>query len=137
MNEDAKRNLQAILDSPSYRLAELDTDFLQREELRPLRMELELLKPEMVLEQQGVQSTIVVFGGTQIVEPSEARRRVVAARQAMVDFTFLADEGVIADEHLDLFQFAETPQQAWDIIQAFHAQSHGAQSPAEKRLNHS
>ena len=292
MSEEAKKNLQAILDSPSYRLAELDTDFLQCDELRPLRMELELLKPELVLEQQGVQSTIVVFGSTQIVEPSEARRRVVAARQALedspddlnlkrellraeriaekshfydaarefgslvsttcqgearcdyvimtgggpgimeaanrgafdvqaksvglnitlpaeqtpnayvspelcllfhyfamrkfhfllrakalvvfpggfgtldelfntltlrqthrmqeipivlydhqywqqvIDFQFLADEGVIADEHLDLIQFAETPQEAWDIIQAFHAQSPGAQSPAEKRLNH-
>ena len=52
--------------------------------------------------------------------------------QQVIDFAFLADEGVIADEHLDLIQFAETPQQVWDIIQAFHAQSHGAE-----RLNHS
>ncbi len=41
-------------------------------------------------------------------------------------------EGVIADEHLDLIQFAETPQEAWDIIQVFHAQSRGAE-----RLNRS
>jgi len=33
----------------------------------------------------------------------------------------LADEGVIADQHLDLIQYAETAEQAWDIIQAFHA----------------
>ncbi|MDP6717392.1 MAG: prepilin peptidase, partial [Pirellulaceae bacterium] len=46
-------NLQAILNSPTYHLAELDTDFLQRDELRPVRMQLELLKPEMALEEQG------------------------------------------------------------------------------------
>lgn len=83
MNQDAEQNLQAILKSPSYRLAESDVDFLHREELRPLRMELELLKPEMMLDEQNVDSTIVVFGGTQIVEPEAARQRVATARTAL------------------------------------------------------
>lgn len=78
-------NLQAILNSPSYRLAELDTDFLQRPELRPVRMQLELLKPEMALEEQGVHSTIVAFGGTQIVEPAVANARLDEARQLLAD----------------------------------------------------
>ncbi|GAG33801.1 unnamed protein product, partial [marine sediment metagenome] len=82
MPRDAQENLQAILKSPSYRLAELDTEFLRRDDLRPLRMELELLKPEMLLDEQGVESTIVVFGGTQIVEPAEAEKRLQTARQA-------------------------------------------------------
>jgi hypothetical protein len=38
----------------------------------------------------------------------------------VIDFQFLADEGVIADEHLELIQYAEDPQQAWDIIRRFH-----------------
>jgi hypothetical protein len=38
----------------------------------------------------------------------------------VIDFRFLADEGVIADEHLELIQYAETPQAAWRIIAAFH-----------------
>jgi uncharacterized protein (TIGR00730 family) len=38
----------------------------------------------------------------------------------VIDFQFLADEGVIADEHLDLIDFAETPEEAWDIITRFH-----------------
>jgi len=76
-------NLQAILNSPSYRLAELDTDFLQRSELRPVRMQLELLKPEMALAEQGVHSTIVVFGGTQIVVPREAEQRLAVAREQL------------------------------------------------------
>jgi hypothetical protein len=79
----ADENLQAILNSPSYRLAELDTDFLQRDELRPVRLELELLKPEMALTEQGVHSTIVIFGGTQIVAKAEAEQRFHAAQQAL------------------------------------------------------
>ncbi len=76
---------QAILDSPSYRLPELDTDFLQRPELRPVRVQLELLKPEIVLEEQRIRSTVVVFGGTQIVERPEAEQRVAAARAALAE----------------------------------------------------
>ena len=79
---DLQKNLDAILTSPSYPLAENDTAFLQRPELRPVRLQLELLKPEMALEEHKVLSTIVVFGGTQIVEPAVANERLAAARQA-------------------------------------------------------
>lgn len=41
----------------------------------------------------------------------------------VIDFQFLADEGVIADEHLDLIDFAETPEEAWEIITKFHGDS--------------
>lgn len=68
-------NLQAILQSPSYRIAAYDTDFLHREELRPVRLQLELLKPEMAFQENGIRSTVVVFGGTQIVDQEEADRR--------------------------------------------------------------
>jgi len=80
MNDDhAEANLAAILSSSSYRLAELDTDFLQRDALRPVRMQLELLKPEMVLNEQNIRSTIVIFGGTRIVEQAQADANVRAA----------------------------------------------------------
>jgi hypothetical protein len=77
---ESQHRLQAILDSPSYRLAELDTEFLQRNELRPVRVQLELLKPEMALARHGVESTIVVFGGTQIVEQAAAQQRLELTR---------------------------------------------------------
>ena len=80
---DAQDNLQAIFESPSYKLAEFDTDFLQRSELRPVRLQLELLKPEMAFKEQQVHSTIVVFGGTQVVEPAEAERRLAEARESL------------------------------------------------------
>ena len=75
-------NVEAICNSPSYKLADSDTAFLQRPELRPVRLQLELLKPEMTLVEQGVQSTVVVFGGTQVIEKSAAEKRLADARVA-------------------------------------------------------
>ncbi|MDO1580844.1 LOG family protein [Rhizobium oryzicola] len=67
-------------DSPSYRLAYADDDFLCRDELRPVRLQLELLKPEMILTEKGIKSTVVLFGGARIpapgVEPWAARNDV-------------------------------------------------------------
>ena len=58
--------------APAYRLAFTDTDFLLREELRPVRLQLELLKPEMVMDARGIKSTIVMFGGARIPSPAHA-----------------------------------------------------------------
>jgi len=66
---------------PHYLLAEDDAAFLKRPELRPVRLQLELLKPEIILEEQGVVSTLVVFGGTAIVEREVAAKRLVALRE--------------------------------------------------------
>ncbi len=68
---------------PNYLLAENDIAFLKRPELRPVRLQLELLKPEVLLDEQGIQSTLVVFGGTQIVERHEAERRLAAAQELL------------------------------------------------------
>jgi uncharacterized protein (TIGR00730 family) len=58
--------------SPSYRLAYVDEDFLCREELRPIRLQLELLKTEMALAERGIKSTVVMFGGARIPAPGHA-----------------------------------------------------------------
>ena len=58
--------------APAYRLAFDDKDFLCREELRPVRLQLELLKPEMILSERGIDSTVVLFGGARIPEPGKA-----------------------------------------------------------------
>lgn len=57
-----------------------DIDLLCRDELRPTRLQLDYLKPELILQDHGVVSTIVVFGGTRIVEPAAAQRRLERAR---------------------------------------------------------
>jgi uncharacterized protein (TIGR00730 family) len=64
-------------------LAEEDLDFLGRPELRPVRLQLELLKPETLLAEHKIRSTIVVFGGTQIVEKHVAEERLAAARDRL------------------------------------------------------
>ena len=51
----------------AYRLAFTDNDFLLREELRPVRMQLELLKPEMIQREENIESTIVMFGSARIL----------------------------------------------------------------------
>ncbi|OWJ71492.1 Rossman fold protein, TIGR00730 family [Haematobacter massiliensis] len=58
--------------APAYRLAFTDTDFLVREELRPVRLQLELLKPEMILAERGIRSTIVLMGSARIPREGEA-----------------------------------------------------------------
>lgn len=55
--------------SPSYRLAYADADFLCSEELRPVRLQLELLKTELALKEAGIKSTVVLFGGARIPAP--------------------------------------------------------------------
>jgi uncharacterized protein (TIGR00730 family) len=64
----------------AYRLAFTDSAFLLREELRPVRMQLELLKPEMVQLEHDIRSTIVIFGSARIAPPDVAARELAAAQ---------------------------------------------------------
>ena len=66
----------------AFRLAFTDTDFLLREELRPVRMQLELLKPELVQTELGIESTIVIFGSARIASPEVAAQNLAAAQAA-------------------------------------------------------
>ena len=58
--------------SPVYRLAFADQDFLRLDALRGARLQLEYLKPEMILEERGLRSTIIMFGGARIPAPGAA-----------------------------------------------------------------
>jgi uncharacterized protein (TIGR00730 family) len=75
-------NMERILGSPSYSLAQDDPQLLTREEMRGVRMLLELGKPEIALAADNIKSTVIVFGGTQIVERTAAERRLSEARRA-------------------------------------------------------
>ena len=65
----------------SYIPADRDTEFLQREELRSIRIGLELLKPELIQREQGIRSTIVVFGSAKLQEPASAARTLRLAEE--------------------------------------------------------
>jgi len=68
--------------SPSYRLAYRDDDFLLRDELRPIRLQLELLKPELILQEHKIENTVIVFGSARIPEPAVARKELKDAKAA-------------------------------------------------------
>jgi uncharacterized protein (TIGR00730 family) len=78
---DAPSRLRAILASPTYLLAEQDLAFLARDEARGVRLQIEYLKPETLLQEHAIRDTIVVYGSTRIPEPAAARRSVEALRQ--------------------------------------------------------
>ena len=66
-------------ESSAYKLAYLDADFMMSDELRPVRLQLELLKPEMVQQAAGIESTVVVFGSARIMAPEVAKQALEKA----------------------------------------------------------
>jgi uncharacterized protein (TIGR00730 family) len=66
----------------NYRLAFTDMDFLLRDELRPVRLQLELLKAELALQELGIESTLVFYGSARIPEPGDAAVRLQHAKTA-------------------------------------------------------
>jgi len=75
--------------SPAYRLAFADPDFLCRDELRPVRLQLELLKPEMLMSEYGIASTVVLFGGARIPSPEN---RDTARTETLADLSRFYEE---------------------------------------------
>ena len=82
---EAPARIRAITDNPSYRRADLDLEFLAEDPLRGLRLEMDFLKPELLLEQHGIRNTIVAFGSTRICEPAAAQRTVATLKAALHD----------------------------------------------------
>jgi uncharacterized protein (TIGR00730 family) len=80
---DAPARLRAILESPSYILPEQDIAFLAGDETRGVRLQIEYIKPETLLQEHAIRDTVVVYGSTRIVEPAAARRNVETAHQAL------------------------------------------------------
>ena len=103
----------SLYDGPesAYRLAFTDTEFLLRQELRPVRMQLELLKPELVQQQLGIESTVVIFGSARIVSKQVAERLLADATSAG-DTTALA----IANRHLSMSRFYEEARRFAEIV---------------------
>jgi len=79
----ARARVQTILNSASYRRADSDIEFLEQYGVRGVRLQMDYLKPELLLEQHGIRQTIVVFGGTRICEPAAARREVDRLKAAV------------------------------------------------------
>ena len=69
-------NLEAILKSSSYKLAHEDLDLLNTDEMRGVRMLLEITKPEQAIEKENIISTVIIFGGVHISEEITSKRRL-------------------------------------------------------------
>jgi hypothetical protein len=121
MRQDPKveQNREAILSSPSYRLAEYDFEFLKRDENRPVRMQMELLKTETLLRENKIESTIVVFGGTQIVPKEEAEKHLTQVEDYLKkhpDDPAAARAVVRAKSILDKHQFYEDAREFSKLV---------------------
>ncbi len=79
----AAEAVATLLRSPGYREGDRDIDFLNRADTRGIRLQLDYLKPELLLEEHDVAHTIVVFGSTRVVEPHSARAAVAERRAAL------------------------------------------------------
>lgn len=69
-------------ESPAYRLAFLDDDFILQPLLRPVRLQLELLKPEMLMVQNNIESTVVIYGSARLKDRETALKELNAAQSA-------------------------------------------------------
>ena len=78
---DRTSHLHTDVTSSSFIPADKDTEFLQREELRSIRIGLELLKPELIQREQGIRSTIVVFGSARLQESASAKHALDMAEE--------------------------------------------------------
>ena len=79
-------NLPTSLDlkcNPSYSLAYQDEELMDRPELRPVRLMMEAIKPELTLDREHIDSTIVVFGSARIVDPEKAKHILTAAEMLL------------------------------------------------------
>jgi uncharacterized protein (TIGR00730 family) len=79
----APARVRELLASPTYRPADSDVDFLNGEETRGVRLQIDYLKAELELRRHGVEHTIVVFGSTRLREPAAAARRVRELRDQL------------------------------------------------------
>ena len=75
--------------APAYRLAFADPDFLMRDELRAVRLQLELMKPQIVMDERGIVSTVVMFGGARIPSP---QRKDAARTTGLADLAHYYEE---------------------------------------------
>ncbi|MBW3042087.1 LOG family protein [Prochlorococcus marinus] len=81
--ELVRKNLELIISSNNYQLAHEDRELLNSDEMRGVRMLLEINKPEKILEEQNILSTIIVFGGASLTDKSSIDHRLALAKNSL------------------------------------------------------
>jgi uncharacterized protein (TIGR00730 family) len=116
---DAPARVAAILASPSYRQADRDIDFLDHDETRGVRLQIDYLKAELLLASHGVRRTLVVFGSTRLMEPSAARRAVDVLRierDAYPDDRDVARRLAVAERMLEHSRYYDAARELGRIV---------------------
>ena len=83
----------APLESDAYRLAFADPEFLLRRETRGIRFQLEMLKPDLGQHEQGIESTVVVFGSARFPAPEQASAALKAAESNLAHINIAEGNG--------------------------------------------
>ena len=115
-------------ESSSYRLAFEDSDFLHRDALRPVRLQLELWKADTIQREHGVRSTVVIFGGSRVLEDTEARERLEIAEaksKQRPNDEYLSRQLSIARKVLEKSRYYEEARELGRLISA-RCQKQGA-----------
>lgn len=118
---------RAVGASPSYRLAYEDLDFLRSDDLRPLRLQLELSKPEHYLRQHNIHSTIVVFGSARLLPSDQARTQLEALQQdagGRADDAALQAGIVRARKQLEYARYYDEARRFSEIVSRHFQQHH-------------
>jgi uncharacterized protein (TIGR00730 family) len=113
----AAASVQAILRNPNYREADRDVDFLDQNDTRGVRLQLDYMKAELLLRAHGVTDTIVVFGGTRVEEPRAAQRQADAC---MAELAANPDD-TTAQRQLAIARRVLVNSRYYDIARAFGA----------------
>jgi uncharacterized protein (TIGR00730 family) len=87
---DHDERIRAILESPAYRMAEADSDFLESDAARASRLALEFMRADFYLREHGIESTVVVFGGSRIRSPPAAQEWLLQTERSTTDPSALA-----------------------------------------------
>ncbi|MBV6271898.1 TIGR00730 family Rossman fold protein [Alcaligenaceae bacterium CGII-47] len=110
---------EAIMQGASYRLASEDVEFLAGADLRPVRLQLELLKPENILRQHNIRSTVVIFGSARIISPEKAQAnlsQIEARAQAQPEDQHIMHELAVATRQLAYSRYYDEAQRFAEMV---------------------
>lgn len=116
--------------SPSYIPVVEDADYLNEGSTRGVRLQLDYSKPERLLSEHGVHSTIVVFGSTRVCEPAEARRRVAELTEALsanMEDTDIRRRVKVAERILEKSRYYDIAREFSRLVTAAGRESQGPQ----------
>jgi len=105
--------------SSAYLRADSDSEFLQRDELRAVRLQLEWFKPELIQQDESIESTIVVFGSARLLEPQAAQAKLTEAEQVLAQSPNDADKQqavAIAKNQLALAPYYEEAREFGRLV---------------------